>query len=64
MADTSQWFEELSSDADSRRARRHLDRLIASIIQRAAVRQGNDDVLRIIRAGSDSQTPDEPANSP
>jgi hypothetical protein len=62
MANTSQWFDEPSTDADTRLIRRHLDRLIAAMIQTAAVRQGNDDVLRILRTAPDPKAQDEPGN--
>jgi hypothetical protein len=64
VVDTSQWFEERSTDADSRPLRRHVNRLLAAMGETAARRQGKDDVLRILRTVPDPEHRDQPANSP
>jgi hypothetical protein len=62
-AEPSRWFDELSTDVESKRIRRHLDRLIESMIETAARRHGKDDVLRVIGTAHDPEHPDEPVDS-
>ena len=59
--DTTKWLEVHSTDGDSQRIRRHLDRLIATMIRTAADRQGHDDVLRILRAQDDVNSTESPS---
>lgn len=61
--DASRWVEELSTDADSDRIRRHLDRVIATMIHAAARRQGDEDVLRILASQQGHEPLPTPAKS-
>jgi hypothetical protein len=60
---TARWVEEVATDAYSKRISRHLDRLIESMIETAAQRQGKDDVLGVNGTVSDSDHPDQRVNS-
>jgi hypothetical protein len=48
---------------DTRRIRRHLDRLIEEMLNTAARRRGRDDVLSVIATVPDPERPDQPVNS-
>ena len=64
MADNRHRVEQLQiRREDSRRIRRHLDRLIEEMLNTAARTRGKDDVLSVIASVPDPDHPDEPVNS-
>jgi hypothetical protein len=59
VTETSQWLEERSTDADAARVQAHLDRLIAQMVETAAMLAERHAIPTV----PDAERPDKPVNS-